>query len=252
MRLALAITLLASPLCAQVPGPGLPYYAGGGPLSVTPGSLGARYWWVSSDNALNVKIGQWADRVQGVVLSNSVSASTPTNSSGGVGFSGTTFLTNQVTPTIFIGTPGASSPTGSVWIVFSPQTPPGTTGGIMTGVDGHGLFEFTSGNTLQFFGNSGSGTICAFTPGNTYDMAIIKTNSNADLLFYTNGVSRIAFAAGDFATGGFTELGTDTESGGPFLYKGKVLEVAFFYSNIPPSIVTSLHTYATNTYGFSP
>lgn len=212
-----------------------------GPTSIP----GLRYWWVASDLPLNVKVTNWFDRIQGFVLTNTTDSLRPTNSSAGVGFNSSTWLqfSNSFIETI--------NSTGSWFVVAAPTTSSGGFASIIGGADGAGYGLYSgSGGTLRYFGAGGNGTISAFVSGTTYDIGITITNNTGQNSFYTNGVLRTTFTSGAFGgVGGTLYMGRD---GPGDAYNGKIKELLYYSNKVSQASITTLHTYFTNTYGFSP
>ncbi len=240
-----------------------PFFNGSGAAAVvgTPPNqiVNARFWWHWSDaGATNANVVSWTDRIGGLILTNQATTKQPTNSALGVGFNGSTYLTNTSPFQILVGT----GRTGSVWVVCSLVTSAGALGGVTCDntSGGGGLFE-SSGNQFKWFGAGGSGTVCDFVSGaNIRDFALLITNTvSGQMLFYTNNVfiNTPGIGAGDTTNPqrwvGCSETGSDTAVN---FAKMKLLDLAYFYGKLTAADLTGLHTWATNQYSgfgtFSP
>jgi hypothetical protein len=259
MRLALLILILPVLCLAQHPlltGAGIDWASGlpSGTVGTPPNQItNIRYWWNFSDNPTNVNVTNWVDRIQGLVLTNNADSKRPTNSTTGVGFNGSTYLTNIANFTILVGT-GA---TGSVWVVCSMVTSAGAFGAVIGDrTSGGNGFGESSGTQMKWFGAGGSGTICDFVSGTTIrDVGIVITNTTSgQMLFWTNNVfiNTAGIGAGD-TTNPQKWVGCAESSGNPASFsKVKILDLAFFYGKLTTTDLTGLHKWATNQYGFSP
>lgn len=242
MRYALLLLLSTLPALCQLPVVPLqttPVSGVPGPSSI----IGLRYWWVSSDMAVGVTVSnQWADRIQGNLAAQMQTSLQPTNAALGVRFNGGQRLTNS---TLFPVTVNAS--TGSVVVIFQPETPAGF--GAMLGNDltGGGLMA-TSGNTIRVFA-AGSPTLSAFTSGQKMDLYYIITNSTQPNTYVsTNGVARGLFTGGPWSN---NQKFFGEDGAGDF-FKGYIREVIWYSNTLTAPQVATLHTYATNTYGYTP
>lgn len=249
-RLCALILFLCYSVKAQLPVVQLPQLNNA--VVTTPQTLGARYWWVSSDLTTNVNVTNWVDRIQSFVFTNGDDSLRPTNSATGVGFDGSHWLSN--TPGFDWETSGAG--TASVWVVFSPVTAAAANGGFLASDSsaGSGIYS-PSGNQMKNFGDKGNATMFNFVSGNTYDMAITISNIAGQTYNWTNNVfATTAIAGQPNRTAGHSNqiyLAKDGQAS-PVFFKGKVLELVWFYSNIEASVISQLHTYATNKYGYTP
>lgn len=209
----------------------------------TPASLPTiRHWWIHSDLVADAPITNWIARISGFGLGQASVILRPTNSSTGVHFPGTLFLTNSPSFNEVVGT------TGSVWVCITPITP-ASFGGIVAGSSGAGRGIFTtSGNVFRVFGESGSPTFGAFVSGNALDIAIGITSVSTNA-FWTNGVLNSVQAAGAIFNNDVNFAGKD---GSGLFYNGRIREIAFFTGLLTATEVANLHTYATNLYGYTP
>jgi hypothetical protein len=218
-----------------------------------------RYYWVASDLAADTQIEYWADRKFGMrLLTNGPSANAPTNYATGVYFNGTShklsFQTN------FNWTP--THPTGagySFWAIIKPETPGSDFAGLVdsgtVGVNGggFGLNVRTSNNLLQNTGG-GSGNFASFTSGQLFDFHVSFTNSAASSgftnAFWTNSIFITSNNWGMAGIGTPIHLGVYSNLSR--YYKGYIVELAWFSNALSQAEITLLHTYATNTYSFTP
>lgn len=210
--------------------------------SVTPRSFGGLvYWWVSSDLQTNVNVTNWVDRVSSNVKTNGADSLRPTNSATGIGFTGTTFLTNTV--------PFAVPSPGTFWIIISPQVPSsnGATESTVQ-VGGFGMLYTTSGNTLRPFA-SGNATFASYAAGIWYAVGEVANNVANDVRYFTNTVF-ITHNNNGFSVGGNMNFTGKDGAGDP--YKGKILEIAYYNTILTDdqitNKVTGLFGYAHNTY----
>jgi hypothetical protein len=212
---------------------------------------GARFWFHSGDYTLNTKVTNLFDRINLVnYWTNGAVSLQPTNSSGGIGFDGTTWLSNSAPFNIV--TSGIQK-TGSVYIIFAPVTPAGSLGGAVNDSTsgGNGLYTAT-GPLMKYFGAGGSGTICNFASGTLFDLAMVITNTGAGQnLFYTNSIFINNNAGDGDTTNPQRFMGKDGQVS-PAFFKGKILDLIYYYGAISQSDINKIHKWATNTYNFTP
>ena len=211
----------------------------------TPESLPTiRYYWVASDLIVDAPVTNWIDRIAGFGLGQATVANQPTNTASGVYFVGTPIhLTNSPQFTEITGT------TGSVWVVFSADTPASTLGAIVAGssAGGRGIYAVNDG-TLKVFGGVGTVVFGTYVSGTAMDVAIGITSPSTNA-FWTNGLLATVATAGQIFNNDVKFAGKD---GFADYYKGEILEIAFFTGLLTATEVANLHNYATNIYGYSP
>lgn len=223
--------------------------------AITPATLGARYWWAFEDNPTNVNVTNWLDRIAGFALTNGANSLRPTNSSTGVGFNGSTYLTNINPFIITCGAPGCQTTTapdstnGSLWVIMSAQV--STLSGLVTEetAGGKGLFTVAT-KQLEWFG--GANTIFAnYQTGTPIDIGVCVTNSGSVVnSYFTNGVLAAQHADG-LANSPESNVGSYGSSGGSSPFTGKITDVVYFSRYLSQGEITSLHTYA-QTRGVTP
>lgn len=194
----------------------------------------------------NAPVTNWIDRIQGAGAGQASAANRPTNSSTGVRFNGSAwYLTNQ--PTFL--TLGATETTNkaSLFLIIKPETGPSAWSAILQRVEAGALGVFAkSTDDLHLYGNNGNNSIRTFVSGEWLDV-VITAVTNATVC-YTNGVAQSTNTSGMGWNQGY--FGADLSDGG--LYKGYLLEVAWYYNNLDATAVGNLHKYATNKYGYTP
>lgn len=134
---------------------------------------GMAYYWDYSDIAVGSTVPSWTDKIQGKVLSNSVAGSRPTNSSSGVYFNNTTFLTNL---SVF-----SFGPKASVWIVFNLRVLQSSTFIAYAG-SGYAGFYITSSKFNVYHSAANHLATSTLASGVTYDTLYAWGN------VYTNAV----------------------------------------------------------------
>lgn len=209
---------------------------------------GLAYWWNSLDLTNNVTVTNWFDRIQGVVLTNGNLSARPTNSAYGVGFGGSTFLTNSV-----LGGGPISAPV-SYFIVLkwtdpnntlSPITGYGTGGSALRTVLGSQTWANTFALGCRWVEVRGSTTKITCLGGGT---ASVPTNSIITLAgcfngiatgnYYTNGVQ--SYSAGS-QTYTFDKVGSDDDGN---IFKGYISQVLVFTNFLSADNVSNLNYYA--------
>lgn len=224
-----------------------------GPPNFFPSGMYLR--WVASDVPLNnVVSNQWADRIQGVLLQQGDGTKQPTNSSLGVYFNGTWFLTN-VAKTFNAGGGGFA-----VLAILNQDVTTGTQMGITDDTHtGDGIPQFNTGGGSTFWVRGASGSdfqdMKFVNPGNTlHDILFCPTNGAANSTCFTNGVATPCTIAANSQQPNMVGFGR--ESGGTQLFHGYLRELivwtnqaSFTFSSVN---VSNVHYYATNTYGFTP
>lgn len=215
------------------------------------------HYWVASDLATNAPVGEWHDRYTSLILSNSVSAQTPTNSfTNGVWFSGSTFLTNK--PAYNPGWQAGTTNVVTMLGVFSGYAPaswwtqpfPCDSNDGYSG-NGMGIIFLNNDHTLFLATSSGSQTYGNFADNQPIDVVVTWTNNipNPIETVYTNGVLALSTTNGS----GAGWVGTVGYSQGVgFFYNGWIQEYGWATNTFSLSDVTSYHTYATNKYHYTP
>lgn len=219
-----------------------PFFNGNLSPAVTPRSFGGLvYWWVSSDLQTNVNVTNWVDRVSSNVKTNGADSLRPTNSATGIGFTGTTWLTNT--------TPFAVPSPGTFWILISPQVPAsnGATESTVQ-IGGNGMLYMTAANTMRPFA-SGNTAFASYAAGVWYAVGEAANNVANDVRYFTNKVF-ITHNNNGFSVGGNMNFTGKDGAGAP--YKGKILEIAYYNILLTDdqitNNVTGLYAYAHNTY----
>lgn len=221
------------------------------PVGVFPSGMYLR--WVATDVPNNnVVSNQWADRIQGVLLQQGDPTKQPTNSTSGVYFNGTWYLTNV--PQAFVAGGGGFA----VLVVIDQDVTTGTqmliTDSTHTG-DGIPQFNTGGGSTFWVRGAAGSDfqNLKFVNPGNVlHDIMFTPTNGAAHATCFTNGVATPCDIAAN--TGQPNMVGFGRESGGTQLYHGWLRELIVWTNQTSFSSlnVSNIHYYCTNTYGFTP
>lgn len=205
------------------------------PLSIP----GLAQWYVYSDQPTNITMSNWVDRIQGLYMTNGDASTRPTNSSLGVGFNGSTFLTNRVlcvsndnTFVLIVQTAAINGGGTSVLeAVVDPTTDPYWMQSSKFELNANIWFNLQANHLNDWI-------ICM------RDIDPTKVKG------FTNGIAA-ATGAGLSTAGEFFNL---AKSRFNLNYVGYVLELMWFTNNITTnsSWVSTVHTYATNKYNFSP
>jgi len=195
---------------------------------------------------------QWLDRIQGILLQQGDSSKRPTNSSDGVYFDGTTFLTNNYLTSI----DPVGSPIYTVLIVMKRDT---------GGPDPDSMIAWNSqytiaGDGLKFVGKTNfthqlAGTPVKFTYTNIVsvpiDLLIAGTNFQGDEYLYTNGISTGSqgYQLGNDNTH-YIWVGAASSSGTPVShYKGWLRDfVVFTNSPFTALNISNSHYWVLSTY----
>lgn len=94
-RIALAVLFLSCLTCFGQFGVEQPFFLTSSTSSeIQPTVSGLGYWWVASDLPTNTIVTNWVDRINGLVFKNDNTSDRPTNSVQGIGFDGSSELTN--------------------------------------------------------------------------------------------------------------------------------------------------------------
>lgn len=205
---------------------------------------GLQFRWVASDLTVGAKVTNWVDRVQSAVWTNGASSLQPTNSASGVCFDGSTVLTNAV-----ITFTTAAKPV--IWIVAKNMRNNNNFDSFLTSPSGLSPgIEFSA--TFVADPNSLTHWFAAIT--NVYQDWYVPGNGSAFSgvpLWYTNNVST-THNSGLIASGTaniFNFAGQQAGGTKGYFY---VQEIAVYTNDLSSANRTTLHTYATNTYAFSP
>lgn len=211
---------------------------------------GLAYWWNSVDLTNNVTATNWIDRIQGVVLTNGNLSARPTNSVYGVGFGGSTFLTNSV-----LGGGPIAAPLSYFMIVkwtdpnntLSPITGYGTGASTLRVYLASKTWADTFASGCRWVEARGASTKITCLGAGT---ASVPTNSVITLSgcfdggatgnYYTNGV--LSFSAGS-QTFTFDQVGH--ESDGNF-FKGYINQILVYTNFLSATSVSNLNYYATS------
>lgn len=213
--------------------------------STTPATLGANYWWVYTDMASGINVTNWIDRIQASVWTNGfVDATRPTTDANGVLFNraNSTVLTNS----------GVSFANTSTHFVIVKRTSASAFQDILDQANS-GLLEWFWNNASQwlFSVSSANRLVDGNTSGTTafFDMVMVTDGNGNVSDLYTNGVSAkhdaVAIPAGIWKImGGIPNNG---------FFGGYFKEMAVWTNvNLNTTKIGQLHTYATNTYGYTP
>jgi hypothetical protein len=251
LALALALALLAWKVSGQHFG-GLAMhldFAADPPAtqtSFTPASIaGLAYWWNSEDLPTNTIVTNWIDRIQGVTPTQGDPTARPTNHVYGVGFNGSTFLTN---PPV-----GNSVGVGAFFMVVR-WTDPDKALSPITSYDNGSAHRrillassswagtWNNGCRLTWIGDGGTkvapieGTGARSVPTNS---TITLAYDQATTTFYTNGVvSKTAIGLGAYKV---ESIGHDPD--GSF-FVGHIREILIYTNGLSAAGVSNLHFFA--------
>lgn len=200
--------------------------------------------WVASDLTNNVAVSNWVDRVQSNHLVQATGANQPTNSSDGVRFDDTKFLT----ATNWTITQGKDS----LFIVIKWDTDAGHDYWVFTNTGNNNRLDVAGGgaNTVNWTSGSSLASWVLSNFGRMDAAYFMGTGGNTNG-WYTNGVFVSGNTGAGFTTSPITAVGgTGSATTG---IHGSIMEIDF-YTNITFTAdqVCSLHYYATNQYQFSP
>lgn len=256
MRL-FALLLLSCLTCLGQPGPIPLRSVDAWPSASIPNptnvQAGAFAWWVATDVAVGVTLSnQWSDRIQGLKSQNLQGARNPTNAAIGMRYNGgfdtaAVFSTNTTS-----GGSGFTIAVGGVGSMFAIVNCDNTanTRWIFTPV-AQGNGPQITGTTLQYFGGvTGNYNVCTVPTGQDFDFAVVFTTTND--VWYTNGVialtKSVTGGPNDYPQGCFGTRATAQNS-----IQGYIVEGIWWTNTfLTAGKITSLHKYATNTYGYTP
>lgn len=219
--------------------------AGGGGLPVA----GVSYWWVSSDLPTNGYVTNWIDKIKGSAWTN--------------GAAGTTRPTNTLTGVYFDGSKSQRLTNSGVY--FSSGTAEPSTHWIIINRVGGGAFQdfldYQNDGVLNWYFDNANRYATMMTPTATYDgrsptnqwfdWCITMESGGSGHVFYTNGVPAITNKIGQTWTATPWKLMGGISVNGYFT--GYIRELAVWSNHLATaSEVANLHTYATNTYGYTP
>ena len=226
-----------------------PFFNGNTSTSVPgPNSIpGLALWWVSSDLPVNPKVSVWTDRIQGKLWTNNNTGKQPTNSLTGVYFDGsTTVLTNDGSFKLFSGVHSYT-----IYAV------------VKCVQDGNGATQRAFFSQPNNTATAGLGVywfnhLCVnITGGTTYFVGI--TNNYQDFIFQSSNVgntwrtNNVVTANGSQLQSGadFTmfNLGQNPSVANGWFY---LAEIGLYTNDLTAGQMTTLHTYATNTYSYAP
>lgn len=241
-RLAyIAVILLA--LCAVGKGqisPGALHRLIGNPSSSSgpAGIPGLNYWWVASDLGSNTNlVTNWVDRISGSAWVNN-GTKQPTNSNSGVYFRNQNQLTNN--------SPASFGTNSTHFLIVRRDSDSPYQFLIMSNWNGTANSMAWSPSRWSYYTN---GYECVTGPLDSPSVwrDVTFTSSLAGTLLYTNGYSSgcsnaIAMYGSWGLMGGYTAT----------YYIGWVREFLIYNRTLTAAEVANLHTYATNTYGYTP
>lgn len=203
--------------------------------------------WIFVDlAATNIVITNWVDEIQGIISTNGNSAARPTNSSLGVGFNGTTFLTNnnKIDQTV---SPYSGKPIS--WFVVLERT-------VSTGL--LGTFDLYSFDGSHSVGNTDfirrQPSAWNFTGGSGNHVAtgsfltIEMSDDPITVHGYTNGVVATGLAFGSL-TPLFKMTGIADTFGSQGMI-GYIKEICIWTNVLSGTDALHVHQYATNRYQF--
>lgn len=215
-----------------------------GPVAPTP-PLGIFRWWVFTDVPANVVVSnQWLDKIVSAHMWQMDNAVSPTNSSYGPYFNGTTYLTNY--PGFTVGNVSGDE-TGSAFIVLNAD---GTSGLQAVLTDQANIYGVNvNGTALQYTGtiSGGPNTICTMPTATNFDVSIVFTKTNTT--WYTNGALCRVNATANVDTWGQYNMGKQ----GSYGFHGYVAEFIVWSNRVfSASDATTVHAYRTNRDGGYP
>lgn len=203
---------------------------------------GLQNWWVSSDLTNNLIVTNWVDRISGYTLTNgnTTAGIRPTNSTYGVTFDGTSFLTNRMLT--------VSNKCAFAMVIRPLDTAPAGTPIILGDIPdniGYGMQsgKFELQGDLYFNANTNNMVDWIQTVND-------PTATTPSRAVTTNNVV-LASSAGVIVSG--TVIGCLGGSAAVIRHaKFQILEFLWYTNNIATNTAwrTTLHTYFTNTYPF--
>lgn len=234
--------------------PFIPQVAGAsGPQSPT-NFAGLAYYWVASDTLIqgtNVTITNWVDRIQGLIWTNETAGSRPVNSTNGIYFDGSTWMTNSgmILPTV--------SDNGWYFIIErTAQTDWWNTFLSRQGQDGGFVFGdgIHSPKYIALRGPSSTELAGSAVPTNKFMTLFLNAHSTAfTSQFATNGVAALQNFSDNTGPGNFTNvLGRNGTVAFGYRFTGYIQEIAVWTNQVTTNAWIPLNSYATNTYLYSP
>lgn len=200
---------------------------------------GVGYHW-DYTNLANGAVSDWVDNVNGLHWVQATGGNQPTKDSSGVTFDGTDdFLT---------GTNLTTGPT-NLWLVI--MKPNATTAGkVILGNALSGGQLFLGINSTGCFYENGLGDAICGTGTSTFDFLEANTTNAVAFVAYTNGV--VAWTNATSWNNGvpISHIGSGVGNG----FWSGVLKEVIVWTNATFTVaqVASIHSYATNRYGYTP
>jgi hypothetical protein len=212
-----------------------------------------RFYWVSTDMTTNATVGVWTDRIQSQNIV-STNVGVPTNYSAGVYFNGSNqrlVITNPFTWS-------AGTSTGSVWMVMQPQLGASDFASIMAAAVspfdtsvGYGPMTRTSG-VLHWSADGGSANWGSFVENQVIDWSAQFYLTNTSQIWTRITTNNVQAMDSNLNVPSLYVRQIGWRSDISRFYKGYIKEIAFFTNVLTHAEITTLHTYATNTYNFTP
>lgn len=215
---------------------------------------GLAYYWVASDVAVGSTISnQWADRIQGMLSQNNVSAG-PTNaaigSGAGVWFDSTKpqWLSNDVASV-------AAPQVAAWWFIVKPT---GTISDHQYIMDQQGTdaAEISIKSSSFMAGTAQNNFTAAISANNIYDVFVISTNNGGTYVaIYTNGVTGQVGVQSttDSVVHQWRLWGTSQAHNTALSYHGYLMEAAYYTNYFPTAAdITKNHTRSKAIYGNGP
>lgn len=248
----------------------------------------AEFVWISSDLTTNVAVsGNWNDRIQNLALLEGAAARQPTNSSQGIWFDSTHWLTNFMTGAQM----GSNVSFGMIIKIIDPTggsaIMPGFSGNDFSGADGGGRIDlrFNSGSVYEMAYTLGQASPQIIGPAGLWSTTnvvfdfvysqIMTNNGTGGFHTYTNGLSMLSgtlngtqVAAKDYFGSTAPQNSADSSLRVLFRNQSRASSAKLFCleywiwtnsapgaangSDIDPSVLAAFHTRAKTYYGVSP
>lgn len=246
MRTLLQLMLLLASVGAWG-APGLPYFAktGSADQGWSPLELYLKHWWVFTDvDTNNATTNAIPDRIGGLTLYQPTAARQPTNTAIGWRFSGGQCFTN----------PAGFDVSTITWLVMQRDSNSAVQYIMTDGAASYGLLNNVTPVGKMTWNIGGGNAVFGSPPTNSFfDVLLSQTNSGGIVgtRIYTNGV--FALSSGTYNSNyTIVSVGATKVAGSPFLGYIKEIVVASNEPVLFPTIVSNLHKYGTNKYGYSP
>lgn len=204
------------------------------------------YWWVASD-VPDGTVNSWTDRIQGIVLTNSIAGNKPFKTNFYVAFTNK-FLSNSINSTL-------NAPFMLVWVASSPGPYASIEGFWMTDAGSSSFpngFYYRDSSKLLYF-NLATWDFSYATNDVISDVTMVGTNVDTYFYAYTNAqfLSRQSVGGVPSWTAYFGFGNSPDQSSRP--WTGRIYELLVYTNTVGQvSQRAQNHTYFTNRYGYTP